>query len=118
MRHKWPIALGLVLLAAATAQMYSTAGLDKFDSTAWKAQHTNESFKNPRSGMIPALKKELRPGVTRADVEALLGEPEAREGNNRYHYWIGAGGFGVDFDEFVIEFDDADKLERYFVRRG
>lgn len=98
----------------ATTTMTTAGG---FDSDKWKALRSSTERDNPRSRMLGDLKKELRQGMTRDAVVALLGEPEIKEGA-RYVYAIGASAFGVDYEYFVIEFDAGGNLLRHSITRG
>lgn len=119
MKRKWLIGSALILLpVTAVLTLWSLdARSSRFESARWKAESANESHENPRAGMIVSLEKELKPGMSRADIESLLGEPEGKEGN-RYSYFVGTVGYGVDLDEFVIEFDAEGRLARFYIRQG
>jgi outer membrane protein assembly factor BamE (lipoprotein component of BamABCDE complex) len=108
---------GAVLMLGAGS--YMARGGD-FDSNQWKALQNSTARDNPRAGMISDLQKRvLRTGMTRAELIALLGEPDLTESEgNRYVYEIGTSAFGVDYEYFVIEFDSAGKLLRHSIRRG
>jgi hypothetical protein len=108
---------GVVLVLGAGGYMATTTIANSFDSSKWKALRNSSERDNPRSRMLGDLKKELKPGMTQAEVVALLGEPETKEGA-RYIYAIGASAFGVDYEYFVVEFDANGKLLRHSITRG
>jgi hypothetical protein len=106
-----------LLALAAGGYMATTAG--SFDSERWKAQRNSAARENPRAGMLGNLKDRLRPGMTRDEVVALLGEPEAKEKEDtRYVYDLGASAFGVDYEYYVVEFDADGKVVRHAMTRG
>src|SRR3990167_10127002 len=51
---------------------------DSFDSNTWKAQRGVSAKDNKRIDMVPTLEANVRVGMPRADVIALLGEPDSR----------------------------------------
>lgn len=88
-----------------------------FNDELWRAQHRNTSHKNPRIGLVPSLDKVLAPGMSREEVIAVLGPPEANA-DGRDLYSLGASPYGVDYEQLVVEYDADDRLERYYVVRG
>ncbi len=88
-----------------------------FDDELWRAQHKNTSHKNPRIGMVSALDTVLEKGMTRDEVMALLGPPEAKA-DGRDLYSLGASPYGIDFEQLAVEYDADNRLERYYVIRG
>lgn len=90
----------------------------EFNSQVWKAHRFSAERDNPRGPMVPDLRPRLHPGMTRAEVEALLGPPDAQRGPGRSDYAIGVPGYGVDYDHFVVEYDAAGRLTRTFVATG
>jgi hypothetical protein len=87
-----------------------------FDSARWKAEGSDEGHPSLRYRMLEGLKEKLRPGMTRAEVEALLGKPAS--GGRSYRYGLGFPALGIDYDELVIEFDDSGKLKSYYILQG
>jgi len=91
---------------------------DGFNSTLWKAQHGKHERHNPRGKMIVSLEKNhLRPGMMRAEVHALLGEPDQKRGTSDV-YNLGASPVGVDFEYYVLEYDSAERLSKFWLTRG
>jgi hypothetical protein len=117
MWRSWLRILGaavLVMLAAVMAvRAYSPGG---FDAARWQALRNSDARDNPRVRMVSDLARLLRPGMTRGDVLALLGEPEARR-DGRFLYALGASPYGVDYEYFAIEFA-GDRLVRHALTRG
>ncbi len=69
-------ASGIWLAGAVTlAAMGSATAAGAFDAAAWKAQAGAKS-QNTRVAMAGEAEAALRPGMTRAEVEALLGAPD------------------------------------------
>jgi hypothetical protein len=117
-RRAWLRLIGggaLLTLAAVAATLTYRTG--RFDAARWQAQRGSDALNNPRIAMIGDLEQRLRPGMTRAEVLALLGEPESQSGG-RAVYALGASPYGVDYEFFVIEFDDAGMLLRHRLMRG
>jgi hypothetical protein len=88
-----------------------------FEPERWKAERGSDRRDNPRLFMINDLRRRLSPGMARSDVKALLGEPEAKTGNS-YIYIIGVPPLSIDYEEFIIEFDDAGKLKKAYTQQG
>lgn len=112
---------GLAALALLLAFL-STTGCgvthDDFDRALWHAQRGSTAFDNPRTGQVAALERDhLRPGMARAEVVALLGEPEVRNATGD-RYALGVSPVGVDVEEYVVEYDADDRVVRYRVRRN
>lgn len=67
--------------------------------------------------MVPDLETRLRPGMSRDEILELLGPPESA-GDNLLIYELGVSGYGVDFDHYMLEFDDDGALVRYWWSHG
>jgi hypothetical protein len=104
-----------LLTVGAGGYMATSTRVDGFDAAKWKAQENNTARNNPRQGMVRDLEKELRQGMTRDEVVALLGKPDLTE-QSRYVYEIGAS--MLDSLYFVIEFDTDGKLRRHFIEQS
>ena len=105
--------------AAALAAIGSGAALmadDGFDSAGWKQVRGSTARDNPRSAMVPALKTKLKPGMARAEVVDLLGQPETEKGG-RLTYNLGVSTYGIDYEYYVIELD-GDRVKSFGMRRG
>lgn len=59
----------------------------------------------------------IAPGARRAFVRDLLGAPDV-ERPNLDVYVLGASPYGVDYDEFVVEYDEAGVVIRARVVQG
>lgn len=91
---------------------------DDFDRALWHAQRGSTAFDNPRTGQVAALERDhLRAGMARAEVIALLGEPEVRNARSD-RYALGVSPVGVDVEEYVVEYDADDRVTGFRVRRN
>lgn len=105
------IAVALLILALAAC-----GGSGRFDSEVWKAHASQDERDNPRAGMLADLRPRLRPGMSRTEVEGLLG---AGAGDGvRVSYALGMAAYGADYEYFVIEYDAAGRLTRTSLVRG
>jgi hypothetical protein len=90
----------------------------EFDADVWRAQRGSNALDNPRVGQVVALERShMRPGMSRAEVIELLGEPDRRLPRSD-HYKLGASPVGVDFETYVIEYDDHDRVTSFGIRRS
>ena len=69
-----------------------------------------------RGGMVHDLKTNiLRAGLTKAEVEKLLGEPDSNRANI-HEYLLGmCSGLQIDFDTLDVHFDSDSKLVKVYV---
>lgn len=89
-----------------------------FDSRLWQGQRGSNALDNPRVTLvIPLERQHLKPGLPRTEVIKLLGEPD-RQLPNSDHYKLGASPVGVDFETYVIDYDDQGRVLRYGIRRS
>lgn len=89
-----------------------------FDAALWRAQYKSFERDNPRIGMISVLEREvLQKGMTKEAVREILGPPEQTRDNIDL-YDLGISPFGVDYEQYVIEYDSDNKVVRFFIRRG
>lgn len=96
------IALCIALALAACA-----APSTRFDAAAWKSQRGVPEQKNLRNGMAVAAREQLRVGMTREAVVALLGEPDFRKDAGRIDvYAIGASPLGIDPQYLELTYRD------------
>jgi len=117
---------GLTILVAAVGCSVSksqpTAGsmdneFTTFDASVWKAQHQSGAPDNPRHPMLSEVEERVAPkGTPRAQVVAALGPPDDLTATSDV-YTLGAAAFGVDYEQYVIEYDGQGKVSRSFVRR-
>src|SRR5258708_38948647 len=108
------LALGVALLMLAGAVVYRVSvpggfAPHGFDAARWQAQRGSEARDNPRAGMVGDLERLLRPGMTRAEVAALLGMPESQTGR-RWIHDLGARAYGADYEYYGIEVGDGGRL--------
>jgi hypothetical protein len=122
---------GIIFILAIMASIYVTqcassenAGVTQnissgnFDSKIWKEQYKKHETKNPRGWMVVDLKEHhLREGMTHAEVRLLLGEPDQKRGTSDV-YNLGISPVGVDFEYFVLEYDNGGLLAKFYTQRG
>lgn len=84
----------------------------EFDSAAWKNRELVYDQENPvRLQMVDSLREEYQlVGMTREEIETLLGEPRPTLyfSNYDYVYWLGPerGPWGIDSEWLAIQFED------------
>ena len=96
----------LLMLRSAMLQMDPFSGR-RFNPQDWAAHRNDESPDNPRAHMVADLfKNHLRTGMSRNEVQALLGEPEEKTDAGEWLYILGMwSGFRIDYDLLHIQFD-------------
>lgn len=101
---RWLAASAAVpLVALAAAFLAADPGTPAFDPVVWRAQAGVVSG-NRRFGMIADLEAgKLRPGMTREEVYALLGPPEA-SGPGRDTWELGIRTFGMDHESYDVRY--------------
>ncbi|MCB2018384.1 MAG: hypothetical protein KDF54_12875 [Hydrogenophaga sp.] len=108
-----PLGLAITLLVSAC-----TMKTDSFDSETWKAQKGVKALDNKRGGMTSAFKSVIQPGMPRAEVIRLLGEPDARhEQTDTDVYELGVSGYGIDEEYYEIRYQGGNVLSYRFMRR-
>ena len=111
----------LVVTAMVVAmQMTGTAGenTDGFDAALWQAQRGSAERDNPRLSMVGDLEaKHLEAGMTRQEVEALLGPADRVRADGAAVYNLGVSAFGVDWEAYVVEYGDDGRLTRFYQMR-
>ncbi|MBJ7532637.1 outer membrane protein assembly factor BamE [Rhodomicrobium vannielii ATCC 17100] len=118
MKHAAKI-LSVALAACAALAIGASMTMSKgFDPQKWKAEANNLTSRNPRIGMVSDLQKILRVGMTKAEVLSLLGEPSTKKKTGAFVYDLGTPPFAVDLEYFILEFDEADKLKRFYIEQG
>lgn len=113
------VILGIAVLAGAALGARKLLAPDPavFDKGRWVAEARAKPGDNKRSLMTDDLEKRLRPGMSEAEIVELMGQPDGRR-EQRFIYNLGTPGFGVDYDHYVVEFDAARKVTRYYTDRG
>ena len=90
----------------------------KFDGQLWKAQYKQFKQNNPRIGLVPALEREiLQKGMDRKAVREFLGLPKTIRENADW-YDLGVSAFGVDYETYIIEYSQENKVVDFYIRRG
>ena len=116
-RGRW-LGVALALLAGLGVYLVATAQKGAFDAEQWKALRGSTARNNPRVGMVVELQeKHLRQGMSREEVQKLLGEPDQRRDTSEV-YELGASPFGPSYEYFVIDYDGAGKVTQFHVTRG
>lgn len=117
-RRGWRLGAALALLTALGVYLVSTSQTGAFDAEQWKAQRGSSARNNPRIGMVAELqRKHLREGMTREEVQRLLGEPDQRRGTSEV-YELGQSPVGVSYEYFVIDYDGAGKVTQLRITRS
>ncbi|NMO19628.1 hypothetical protein HPC49_48355 [Pyxidicoccus fallax] len=96
----------------------STSQKSGFDAEQWKAQRGSTARNNPRIGMVVELKeKHLRNGMSREEVQKLLGEPDQRRGTSEV-YALGTSPFGPSYEYFIIDYDGTGLVTGFRISRS
>lgn len=87
-----------------------------FDREVWLAEAGLPGPDNPRGQMYEdLLEKHLKKGMTKAEVLALLGKPDATSRSRLFSYELGMwSGMRIDTDTLDVEFDGTDKVKRAY----
>lgn len=110
---------GLLIVGIAVLGYRKMTAVDYtvFNKDVWIAQAAVKPSENRRSSMVGDLSSRLKPGMSEDEVVDMMGAPESRS-SGRFVYSLGMPGFGVDYETFVVEFDPAGKLTRFFTSQG
>lgn len=116
------IALGIILCflvsAAGVGWWWMSGGVftvDHFNAKEWSRPISNkEESTCYRGGMARDIEKRyLKPGMSKADVERLLGKPDSTPNLRELRYTLGmCSGFMMDYDDLHIYFNDGGIFER------
>lgn len=89
------------------------------DKTPWAQDPLSKEFPALLRGQMAAdlISNHLRRGMTRAEVQDLLGSPDAdKKGNSEWEYAVGNySGFRMDGDYLTINFDPQGRVTDYFL---
>lgn len=97
--------------------MTLTADADDFDAALWRSYRNSTAESSPRAGMLTDLEvNHLRVGMAQAEAEALLGPPDFIDGRKAV-YNLGASPYGVDYEAYVLDYDQASRLAGFYLRR-
>lgn len=108
---------GLLLAALLLGGCGDMGDAEAFDARQWREGERDSAFYARRHRMVDALLAgPLQPGMSRADLLALLGEPDDRSGG-RFYYTLGSS-YGADVDYLVIAFDAQDRVASAQITRG
>lgn len=106
-------ALALVVSGVVLMMMHEARD---FDSKRWQSQK-GVTKDNERQGMLGTLERHLKPGMTRQEVERLLGPPDYRS-PDRDSWELGRSPVGVSYETWVIEYDAEGRVVRFQLSRG
>jgi hypothetical protein len=108
----------LVIAAMASGLWWMSRGVfttDRFDEKAWLRPISDvEDSTCYRGGMARDIEKRvLKGGMTKADVERRLGNPERVPEPREYRYTLGmCSGFRIDYDDLHVYFNEQGTFER------
>ncbi len=106
-------AAGLVALALLACACEPTG---RFDGERWRNARGMTADDNPRGAMVTDVGRILRPGMTRAEIVALLGVPNG-EGGGRLSYDLGFPPRGDSYRYFEIVLDADGRLVHTAIAR-
>jgi hypothetical protein len=88
----------------------------RFNQSLWAAYSGSTDPHNPRGQMYEDLTKQnLKKGMSKQDILALLGEPDFSKEDTVFKYNLGAwSGFRIDYDSLDIEFDQDGKVKAFY----
>lgn len=108
-----------VLLGAfawwASVGIFSTS---RFDKAEWLAPISQErEITCYRGGMArDIMNRLLAPGMTKQEVEALLGQPDDHHKPQEFEYTLGmCSGFKIDYDGLIIRFSTEGRLINAYI---
>jgi outer membrane protein assembly factor BamE (lipoprotein component of BamABCDE complex) len=114
------VLFGVAAAIAVTAGFggYMSSTTTSFDAATWRAHRGASPTDNPRREMLGAMRDEvLRPGRSRQEIVAILGEPERRDGGAD-QYDMGPHRYGIDDETLIIEYDSEGRLSATRITRG
>ncbi|MBJ7544458.1 hypothetical protein [Rhodomicrobium udaipurense] len=117
MRRKLTVSTLAAISATALVLGVNSAASSSFDSQKWRSEAGNLTSSNSRHGMSLDLEKNvLRIGMTKDEVVSILGQPDGKKKTGAFIYDLGVG--MIDLDFYVLEFDEAGKLKRFYFEPG
>ncbi len=108
---------GMIAASMMLGARLDHASAGGFDAERWKAQRGLDLRDNPRQGMMREVRALLHPGLSKAEVLNLLGEPDRRQ-DNRFEYDLGMRPLGIDYQSLVLDFDASGRLLRFRTVQG
>lgn len=79
--------------------------LSRFDRAAW-IENKMEKRQSPRRAMVKSLMGQLRPGMSRGEVEELIGRPDYElSGWHCYDIGYPRWAFRLDYDVFEVYYE-------------
>jgi hypothetical protein len=103
MRNGSTLLMALVIATGGVSCMPLTG---RFDSSTWKQNAGNYDGENPRAAMVARLERIVRVGTKQNDIERLLGQPDQKEGETTYIYYLGRDPIGPSYSVYEIVFDN------------
>lgn len=89
-----------------------------FDRASWTAGAGNHDGENPRAALVEdAREAGVRPGARRADVRALLGDPDST-GPEADIWYLGRASYSVDYRVLRVDYDRAGTVTAVDERAG
>lgn len=108
------IVVAMLALFIAWMQGFNNPFNDRpFDRQVWLAMRDSEEHDNPRGQMAQDIRKRhLKRGMTRKEVENLLGKPDlSSSSDNPWQYILGEwSGFRMDTDTLDVHFDERGRV--------
>jgi hypothetical protein len=117
------VLVALFLAALAYLWWWMSGGIftqERFEPKVWSRPITNaEDSTCYRGGMAADIRdRVLRPGMSRAEVKRLLGEPDKDFKQDEYWYVLGmCSGLRIDYDVLHVYFDANGALQRAQIRQ-
>ena len=112
------VSIAVIVLTMAFALWWMSSGVfatDRFKQKVWlRPIRETEDSTCYRGGMARDIEKRvLEAGITKADVERLLGAPDFVQEPREYRYTLGmCSGFKIDYDDLHIYFNEHGTFER------
>jgi hypothetical protein len=109
------ILLGFVIIP--TIGYRAEFWMREFDADTWRNESDHLAHTERRKMIRDLTRNHLHTGMTREDVEALLGKP-TWESPDRAKYWLGYPRWHPTFDHDVLEvfYDESGKMTDFRVR--
>lgn len=116
-----PLRWGLPVVLVVLAGLLGLAGLASrtggFNAELWQAQRGASARDNPRAGMVVDLQRvHLRAGMSRAEVQRLLGEPDQQQEFSDV-YELGVSPVGIDYEYFIVDYDASGAMTQSRIAR-
>jgi hypothetical protein len=105
--------IGAIFLAALSACGSASVA---FDKEKWASGKGSLTVENPRGKMVSdAEEAGVKVGATRANIRALLGEPDGK-GPRGDSWALGFANYSMDPQNFVVDYDENDIATKVYIR--